>query len=464
MKNSEHFQPLAELLRELPAAPNSEHALLCEALNSTPVAEEIAGQLRPEHFTLPLYQRVFRAVRELVRREERCDLFTVLDALQPVTSEERACLLDALSEIGKYGGSVSVVPWHIERLREIHAFRRLDERALAIRDLVREPGANLAAVFDQAEQWVWAERPQEGNARVVTARVSALAALEWLHMETDSFGIPAGLADLDRLTLGWQATDLIVVAGRPSIGKTSFLLHCLDAAATAQVPCKVFSLEMPERQLMLRWIARDSGINLFDLRARRVPDSRTQDLGRATGRIGDLPVEIDDRGELDISAIRSEARRWRRKHPGKAVIFIDYLQRMPWPAGMQVENVAIETNAKQCKNMAKELDCPVVLLSQFNRGSERREQKRPTMAELRGSGGIEQEADVILILYRKQLASTGEAAEVDQAEQRWPQETEIIIPKHRNGPADVVVRVWFDARTGQWMDMVRQEAPPERWS
>lgn len=259
-------------------------------------------------------------------------------------------------------------------------------------------------------------------------------------------GISSGLYDLDYYTSGWQPSDLIVLAGRPSMGKTALAMLFARKATDKGHNVGVFSLEMSSGQLVNRLLATESGINLLNLRSGRLTDDDWRKLGDAGGNLWNHKIFIDDRGGMSVLQIRDASLRLQRR-AGLDLVIVDYLQ-----LGTSIgenQNVRIAAMSAGLKALAKELNVPVILLSQLNRAVEGREKKRPTMSDLRDSGAIEQDADLILLLYRA-------AAYPDMATDGNQHEAEIIIAKQRNGPTGKV-SLFFDAATASFSNLSRRE-------
>ena len=245
---------------------------------------------------------------------------------------------------------------------------------------------------------------------------------------SDVTGVPTGFADLDSMTSGMQGGDLIIVAGRPSMGKTAFSLNMAEnVALDTGLPVAVFSMEMASTQLAMRMIGSVGRLDQHRMRTGKLEDEDWEKLTTALGKLNEAPIFIDEGAGLSSFDVRARARRLHRQTGKLGLIVVDYLQLMAAPAGRQGENRATEISeiSRSLKALAKELDCPVVALSQLNRSVEQRPDKRPVMSDLRESGAIEQDADVILFIYRDEVYNPDS---VDKGT------AEIIIAKQRNGP------------------------------
>jgi replicative DNA helicase len=245
---------------------------------------------------------------------------------------------------------------------------------------------------------------------------------------SDVTGVPTGFIDLDERTAGLQAGDLVIIAGRPSMGKTAFALNIAEHVAVDNgLPVAVFSMEMGGTQLAMRMLGSISRVDQHKMRTGRLNDEEWQKLSSAMGKLHEAPIHIDETAALNAMELRSRARRLRRQCGKLGLIVIDYLQLMSSTGG-QTENRATEISeiSRGLKALAKELECPVVALSQLNRALEQRQDKRPMMSDLRESGAIEQDADVILFIYRDEVYYPDKQESKGRAE--------VIIGKQRNGP------------------------------
>jgi replicative DNA helicase len=248
----------------------------------------------------------------------------------------------------------------------------------------------------------------------------------------DVTGIATGFSDLDRMTSGLQPGDLVIVAGRPSMGKTAFSINIAEhVALSGNQPVAIYSMEMGAAQLAMRMLGSVGRLNQHDLRTGRLQDDDWGRLTHALGKLNDAPIFIDETAALSALDLRARSRRLHRQHGGLGLIVVDYLQLMSAPGGKASENRATEISeiSRSLKALAKELHVPVIALSQLNRSLEQRPNKRPVMSDLRESGAIEQDADLILFIYRD---------EVYNSDSPDKGKAEIIIGKQRNGPIGMV--------------------------
>jgi replicative DNA helicase len=272
----------------------------------------------------------------------------------------------------------------------------------------------------------------------------AMERIEQLHLAGESVtGVPSGFKDLDEMTAGFQPSDLVIVAARPSMGKTSFILNVAqNAALDHKKPVAFFSLEMSKQSLLQRMLTSEARIDAQRLRKGKLRDDEFVQLGRAAGLLSQAPVWIDDTPGISLLEMRSKARRLKSEHDISMVI-IDYLQLMQGPPGVENRQQEISVISRSLKSLARELRVPVVALSQLSRAPEQRagDNKRPQLSDLRESGAIEQDADIVMFLYRQEYYDVLEGKDPSQPDKDGKTSqglAEVIIGKQRNGPTGVV--------------------------
>lgn len=448
-----------------PQSIESEEAVLGACLISEAAVSVVLEQAGREAFYINAHRLIFDALHTLRTQEQPqpTDVLTVPEELRRCGKLDQCGGLAYINRLAESVPTAAHVEYYLKTVLDKWTLRRYIVAAAEITEMAYDAELAVDEVTGRAEQTILAAQPLVSVNEFVSQQETVDWAADLIVSGDREEGVPTGLADLDWMTNGWQDTDLVVVAGRPGMGKTAGLLHKARAAAKAGIPCAVFSLEMSAQQLAFRQIAHVSRVDMTRLRRKwELSQADRYAVGNAAGEIRNWPVDVNDRGELTIDRIRALARRWRRKHKGQALVLVDYIQRIPYPAGINNENQAVEINTKGLKSMAKELGLPVVALSQLNRANEQRSDKRPMLSDLRGSGGIEQEADIVVFLHRADYYKHESTAAKDQP---WPQECEWIVAKHRNGPLGTV-KCWFDGRYGEFADQDRRyegEAPPEDW-
>jgi replicative DNA helicase len=299
-------------------------------------------------------------------------------------------------------------------------------------DLGYDTTKPLEEVLDESEQKIFRltqERPQEGLTPIAETIVETFNNIEELHQEITLPGLSCGFYDLDAMTSGFQRSDLVIIAGRPAMGKTSFSLNvAVNIAKEHRLPVAVFSLEMSKEQLVQRLLAGEAQIESNRLRSGRLTQSDMEPLINAVESLSDVPLFIDDTANLTVAQMRSQARKLQAEQGGKlGLILLDYLQLMEGSSDNRVQEISKIT--RSLKGLARELNVPILALSQLSRGVEARTNKRPMMSDLRESGSIEQDADLIIMLYRDSYYNP-DSPDHDIAE--------VIITKHRNGPTGTV--------------------------
>ena len=402
-------------------------------------ADRIGDVLGADDFYSDAHRIVYRHVTQLIAEGKPADVVTVSEAL---ASTQKLDYVGGLAYLGALAQNVPTaanIRHYANIVRERSILRQLAATASQIAEAAFNPlGRSAKAVLDEAEAKVLhiAEQGARGGQHfqeVGKLLVSVVERIETLYNRddpSDVTGIPTGFTDLDRKTAGFQPGDLIIIAGRPAMGKTSLALNIGEhVALDAKKPVAVFSMEMGGTQLALRLIGSVGRLDQHKLRTGRLASEDWDKLSNALGRLNEAPILIDETPALNAIELRSRARRLAKQYGGLGLVIVDYLQLMQ--ATSQGENRATELSeiSRSMKALAKELQVPVVALSQLNRSLEQRTDKRPVMSDLRESGALEQDADVILFIYRD---------EVYNPDSKDKGSAEIIISKQRNGPTGTV--------------------------
>jgi replicative DNA helicase len=397
-----------------------------------------------EDFYKPGHAHVFGAVTALYARGEPADPVTVADELR------RAGLLEAVGDPSTLISLQVNTPstanaTHYARIVEEHSLlRRLVGVAGEIAELGYSVPEDVSSVVDRAESLVFEvaqRRVVDTMAPLRELLAQSLDHLETLFQRGDAItGVPTGYTDLDERLAGLQNSNLVVVGARPAMGKTSFALGIAQHAAVhARVPVLVFSLEMSHLELTQRLLCSEAQVDATRMRNGRLLEADWPKISNAIGRLGDAPIHIDDNPNLTVMEIRAKARRLKARE-GLGLVIVDYLQLMSGHAKSRAENRQVEVSeiSRGLKVLARELDIPVIALSQLSRNLEMRQDKRPVLADLRESGSIEQDADVVLFIYRDEIYN---ADSPDRGS------AEILIAKHRNGPTGVTQLAFVDRYT-----------------
>jgi replicative DNA helicase len=425
-----------EALRVSPHSLEAEQAVLGGLMLAPDAMDKVADKLGEDDFYRKDHRLIWRAIAELANKGMPCDAVTLGDWFDANGMAELVGGASYLIELANATPSAANIAAYADIVREKSVLRQLIDAGTAItEDGYRPEGKSVQEVMELAEQRVFkiAESGARGKKDIVSMRTAVSEAFRLLSQRYENrgqlTGVSTGFTDLDELTSGLQPSDLIIVAARPSMGKTAFALNIAEAAAMrGKKSVAVFSMEMSASQLAFRLISSLGRIHQSHL---RTGDLAEEDWPRVTSAItmlSDAKIFIDDTPAMSPVEMRSRARRLQREH-GLGLIVIDYLQLMQVPGNKENRATEISEISRGLKALAKELDVPVIALSQLNRSLEQRADKRPMMSDLRESGAIEQDADVIMFIYRDEYYNK-ESPDKGLAE--------IIIGKQRNGPTDTV--------------------------
>ncbi len=397
---------------------------------------ELSDRLTAEDFYREDHQLIYRAICELVGTGRPCDFVTLSEHLKARAQLDEAGGLAYLGSLANDTPSAANVLAYADIVRERAVLRGLVAAGGDIAELgFRADGRSYAELLDMAEQKVFALRSRAEQARSSYHSMPELMQkveekIEFLRSNpTGLAGLSTGFVDLDAKTTGLHPGDLVILAGRPSMGKTSFALNVAEHVVLYEKkPAAVFSMEMPAEQLALRMLSSFARIPMGRLRGGDLDDRDWDRLVSQGGLIREAPLYIDETGALSPLELRARARRIKARH-GLGLIVVDYIQLMQVTGTKENRTNEISEISRSLKALAKELEVPVIALSQLNRGVEQRDNKRPRMADLRESGGIEQDADLVVFIYRDEVYNR-ESPDAGTAE--------IIIAKQRNGPLGVV--------------------------
>lgn len=409
----------------------TERSLLGGILLDSRQVPDLLERVAAEDFARPSHQQLFRILVEMQERHGAVDIVSLLDEV-----ERRSDLGDLggasyLAALPSACPSVDNLMVYAERVREHAVRRRLLEAAQAIVEEVKGGSSDLASLLDGAEKRVFDVSQLSGSrdwfplSLLVDEEMRTIE--ERAAVPGDITGVPTGFVDLDRMLAGLHPSDLLVLAARPAMGKTAFALNIgLHAARKSNVGVGIFSLEMSRQQLATRMLCGEARVDASRVRSGQLDAEDWRRLGEAAEQLHRLPIFIDDTPGLTIAQLRSKARRLRTECPELGLVVVDYLQLMSGTGGTREsrEN-AVSAISRGLKILAKDLGVPVLALSQLNRSLESRTDKRPMPSDLRESGAIEQDADVILFIYRDEVYN-------DDSPDKGL--AEIIVAKQRNGP------------------------------
>ena len=413
-----------------PHSLEAEQSVLGGLLLSADAWDSVAEEVAPTDFYRPSHRSIFR---EISRAAEPVDVITVADKLEALGELEGAGGLPYLAELAQNTPSASNIRAYAQVVRERASLRKLIEAAQDIADSGFNPeGRTSTDLIDEAERLIMQigeQGPKSGGPQEVNPLLKrALDRIDELfNSGGDITGITTGFKDLDGMTSGLQKSDLVIVAGRPSMGKTSFAMNLVENAVMAQKkPILVFSMEMPADQLIIRMLSSIGRIDQTRIRNGKLEQEDWPKLTTAVNKLRDVPLYIDDTPALTPTEVRSRVRKVVRENNGElGMVMIDYLQLMQVAGSSEGRTAEISEISRSLKAIAKEFECPMVALSQLNRSLEQRPNKRPVNSDLRESGAIEQDADVIMFIYRDEVYNE------DSPDKGV---AEIIIGKQRNGP------------------------------
>ena len=426
-------------LRIPPHSIEAESSVLGGLLLDNGAWDRVSDLLSDADFYRFEHRLVFGAVGSLINASRPADVITVFEQLQSQGKADEVGGLSYLNSLAQYVPSAGNIRRYAEIVRERSILRKLVSASDEIATNAFNPqGRPVAEIVDEAEQKIFnigeqGSRMKQGFQAMDTLVVSLLDRVqEMADNPNDVTGVPTGFYDLDRITAGLQGGDLIVLAARPSMGKTALAINIAEHVALNEgLPVAVFSMEMGAAQLAVRIVGSIGRIDQSHLRTGRLTDEEWPRLSEAIEKLRNISLHIDESAGLTSSQLRANARRLARQCGQLGLIVVDYLQLMSGSSSSE-ENRATELGeiSRGLKMLAKELKCPVLALSQLNRSVETRPDKRPMMSDLRESGAIEQDADIIMFIYRDDYY-TKEAS-------KEPGVAEVIIAKQRNGPTGVV--------------------------
>ena len=423
-------------LIDAPTPPHSveaEQAVLGGLLLDPAAWDTVADQVVAEDFYRPDHRLIFAAIGELAGDGKPCDAVTVSQALERNGKLDAAGGLAYLSSVARDTPTAANVRAYAEIVRERSLLRQLIRAGTDIVSAVfNNDGETARALVDQAEQKVFeiAEgtfRKREGAVSVRSLLPAVIDQIDEWHNNPDQLrGLPTGFTEFDKLTGGLRPGDLVIVAGRPSMGKSTLAVNMAEYAAVnpkTKAAVAIFTMEMPSEQVVTRMLASIGGVPLSSLRSGKITDEDWVRITSATSQLSEAKIFIDETPALNPTELRARARRVKREH-GLSLVVVDYLQLMQVPGTNENRATEIAEISRGLKALAKELAIPVIALSQLNRGVEQREHKKPVMSDLRESGSIEQDADMVLLIYREEVYDKNTTKKGI---------AEIDLVKHRNG-------------------------------
>jgi replicative DNA helicase len=432
----------------------AEQAILGGILINNDAMNQVMDILSPDDFYREAHMSLFEGMAELYNLGEPIDMITLSQFLTKKNLLEKAGGTDYLVSLVESVSISAGIAYHAEIVKALSIRRKLIGQCSAISESCFQEWEETEDLLELAEQSIFdiaEEQVREGFETLEHIIKGSFKMLERVsEFEGYVTGVPTGFADLDRLTAGLQPADLIIIAGRPSMGKTALALNIgYNAAQKTKKGVAIFSLEMSKQQLGIRMLGFDSGINATRLRTGMLRDKEWERLTNSANRLSELPIFIDDSSGISVLEMKAKCRRLKKKK-NLTLVIVDYLQLIQGRRSAESRQIEISEVSRMLKALAKDLNVPVMALSQLNRKVEDRPNKRPQLADLRESGAIEQDADVIAFIYRDELYHP------DTEENR--NIAEIILAKQRNGPTGFF-KLTFRKELTSFGDFT-DEAPP----
>ncbi|MGN6781955.1 MAG: replicative DNA helicase [Marmoricola sp.] len=430
-----------------PQDSDAEQSVIGSMLISKDAIADVLEVVRGQDFYQPSHETIYDAIIDLYGRGEPADPVTVAAELQRRGELQRVGGAPYLHTLSASVPIAANAGYYAQIVREKAILRRLVDAGTRIAQMGYAGEGAVDDTVDRAQAEIYAiteKRTTEDYAPLSAIMEGTLDEIEAISNHDGSMrGVPTGFAELDELTNGLQAGQMVIVAGRPGMGKSTLGLDfCRSASIHNNLASVIFSLEMGRSEITMRLLSAEAKVPLNHIRNGPMTDEDWQKLARKMGEVSSAPLFIDDSPNMTMMEIRAKARRLKQRHDLKLIV-IDYLQLMS--SGKKVESRQVEVSefSRQIKLLAKEIEVPIVALAQLNRGSEQRADKKPMVSDLRESGSLEQDADIVMLVHRD---------DVYERESTRPGEADIIIGKHRNGPTRDVT-VLFQGHYSRFVDM-----------
>jgi replicative DNA helicase len=414
---------------------------------------ELVGE---DDFYRGAHRKIFTAIMNLSERSEPADLITVTNELKKMNQLDETGGASYIVSLIDSVPTAANIEYYAKIVKEKSILRKLIQTSTEIITQSYQDRGDVEAFLDEAERGIFQISENRVNPSFYPVRdivKQSFKIIEKLYGKKELItGVPSGFKELDRLTAGFQPSDLIIVAGRPSMGKTAFCLNFAQyAAIEKRVPIAIFSLEMAKEQLVIRMLCSQAQVEGTRLRTGFFSENEWPKLTHAAGTLSDAPIYIDDTAALSALELRAKARRLKGEH-GLGLVIVDYLQLMKGRSQVESRQQEISEISRSLKGLAKELNIPVIAVSQLSRSVEVRTDRRPQLSDLRESGAIEQDADVILFIYRDEVYNRSE----DNPNRG---KAEVIIGKQRNGPIGKI-ELAFIAKFTTFENLYRGETEP----
>lgn len=440
-------------LKSLPYNIEAEQSVIGSMLKERTAIAEAAEVLKADDFYKESHKVIFSTIMDLYQRDVPVDMITLLEELRSTEKLESVGGITYITEVNGSVLSTANVVSYIKIVEDKAILRRLIRSSNEIIELSYNNQNNVESVLDTAEQRIFniAEKRNTSDFEAMnTVLERGFLEIERLFNNKGSInGVPSGFPDLDAKTSGFQKGDMILIAARPSMGKTTFALNIAEfAALRANKSVAVFSLEMSKEQLAYKLLCSEANVDMLKLRTGNLEDKDWENIAKASGPLASAKIYIDDTAGVNVMEMRSKCRKLKIEH-GIDLIVIDYLQLMSGSSGTESRQQEVSEISRSIKAIAKEMECPVIALSQLSRAPEQRADHRPMLSDLRESGSIEQDADLVMFLYRDEYYDK-ETEDKNMAE--------CIIAKQRNGPVGTVKLAWLGqfSKFGS-LDVIHQE-------
>ncbi|NMA67448.1 MAG: replicative DNA helicase [Clostridiaceae bacterium] len=442
-----------DITRIPPHHVEAEQSILGSLLIDRNALSEVSGRLKPETFYLEKHKEIFEAIISLYEESLPVDIVTVSDILSKRGTLEKVGDLDYIAHLANSVPTTANISHYVSIIEDKALLRNLIKVSGEISDMAYQGATDGAEVLNHAEKSVF--DISQGMNRTGLEHINLVLDKTFTQLEElcqkkgDLTGVPSGFIDLDRKTSGFQNSDLILVAARPAMGKTSFVLNIAVNAALRKFPVAIFSLEMSRTQLVNRILSLESMVELEKMRTGKLEADDWKKIGHSLGPLSKSPIYIDDNASLNTMEMMSKLRKLKLER-GLGLVIIDYLQLMEGRKRSESRQQEISEISRSLKIMAKELNVPVIALSQLSRAPEQRNDHRPVLSDLRESGAIEQDADMVMFLYRDDYYN-------EDSERK--NIVEVIIAKHRNGSTGTVELAWIPQYT-KFGNRMFDERPP----
>ncbi|MBS5939927.1 replicative DNA helicase [Clostridium sartagoforme] len=432
----------APIMRSLPQSLEAEQSVIGAMIIDKSAISKALEKLKDEDFYRDGHKVIFKAIREMFSKDMAVDLVTLLEYLKSTDNLDKAGGVTYISEVSSSVITTANLEAYIKIVEDKSTLRKLIKSATQIIEESYNKQDKVEDVIDIAQKKIFDLAEKQGSNEyesLANVLERGFLEIERLFNNKGSItGVGSGIRDLDAKTSGFQKGDMVLIAARPSMGKTTFSLNIAENAALREGKSVViFSLEMSKEQLAYKLLCSEANVDMLKLRTGNLDDDDWERIARATGPLSKAKIYIDDTAGLSVMEMRSKCRKIKMEH-GIDMILIDYLQLMSGSAGSESRQQEVSEISRSIKALAKEMECPVIALSQLSRAPEQRADHRPMLSDLRESGSIEQDADVVMFLYRDEYYNK-ETEEKNIGE--------CIIAKQRNGPVGTVKMAWIGAHS-----------------